>query len=71
MKICPAFGKKDIVFLVSISILSMLIYGMILSTTKSGGEIQITVDGNLYGTYDSNVDQETPISIDATNDKGP
>lgn len=64
MKICPAFGKKDIVFLVSISMLSMLIYGMILSTTKSGGEIKITVDGNLYGTYDLNVDQEIPISID-------
>ena len=50
MKICPAFGKKDIVFLVTISILSILIYGMILSTTKSGGEIKITIDGGVANT---------------------
>ena len=64
MKICPAFGKKDIVFLVTISILSMLIYGMILSTTKSGGEIKITIDGKAFGIYELNEDQTIPITID-------
>lgn len=59
--------RNDLIFLAII----ILVVGIIcilfsLRDAKRGASVEILVDGNLYGTYSLNEEQEVPILIDGT-----
>ena len=58
-------NKKDLIFL---GILAALALGFLLwflfGYRESGNQVEITVDGALYGTYDLEKEQEIPIEIE-------
>lgn len=58
------FGKRDIAFLAVLLVLGIALTLGIYCFSASGSEIRITVDGQLYGTYDLGEDQEISIELD-------
>ena len=62
------FGKNDILFLSILSalLLVFLVVFILLTTGETGSMVEITVDGELFGTYSLEKEQ----TIDITNQKG-
>ena len=61
-------GKNDILFLSILSalLLVFLVVFILLTTGETGSMVEITVDGELFGTYSLEKEQ----TIDITNQKG-
>lgn len=59
-----AFGKTDLIFLVALLVLGMALTIGIYRFSESGSKVLITVDGQLYGTYDLNENQNISIELD-------
>ncbi len=58
-------GKKEIIILVIIFIAILAVWlGFRIMKSDAGNLVRITVDGEEYGTYDLDTDQEIPIEID-------
>ncbi|MCC8081587.1 MAG: NusG domain II-containing protein [Lachnospiraceae bacterium] len=58
-------GKKEIILLIVIFIAILAVWlGFRMMKTDAGNLVRITVDGEEYGTYDLDTDQEIPIEID-------
>ena len=58
-------SKTDLIFIVIL--FACLILGAVWFYTvfsEKGGQVQITVDGEVYGIYDLSVEQEIPICIE-------
>lgn len=60
----PEFGKRDIVFLTALFLLGLGLTLCIYLFSSGGSEIRITVDGQLYGTYDLGKDQEISVKTE-------
>lgn len=58
-----AFGKTDLIFLAALLVLGIALTVGIYRFSESGSKILITVDGQLYGTYDLNENREIPIEL--------
>lgn len=57
--------KKDVIFIGILLFISLLLLlWFLLGYRKTGSSIEITVDGELYGTYALNEDQEIFIRVD-------
>lgn len=57
--------KRDIVFLlILVVILCAVSFVVSLKTGTSGNQVEIQVDGEVYGIYSLTQDQEIPIEID-------
>lgn len=59
-----AFGKTDLIFLAALLVLGMVLTIGIYRFSEFGSKIVITVDGQLYGTYDLSEDREISIELD-------
>lgn len=58
-------GKKEIILLIIIFIAILAVWlGFHMMKTDAGNLVRITVDGEEYGTYDLDTEQEIPIEID-------
>jgi len=60
-------GKKEIICLVVLFIIVLAVwlgYRHMMAETDSGNLVRITVDGEEYGVYNLEQDQEIPIEID-------
>ncbi|MCD7981484.1 MAG: NusG domain II-containing protein [Clostridiales bacterium] len=58
-------GKKEIILLIIIFIVILAIWlGYRMMKSDSGNLVRITVDGEEYGVYDLDEEQEIPIEID-------
>lgn len=58
-------SKKDVIFIgILLFIALLLLLWFLLGYRKAGSSIEITVDGELYGTYALNEDQEIFIRVD-------
>ncbi|MCC8150960.1 MAG: NusG domain II-containing protein [Lachnospiraceae bacterium] len=60
-------GKKEIIFLIVIFIIILagwLGYRYMTAGADPGNQVRITVNGEEYGVYDLEQDQEIPIEID-------
>lgn len=58
------FAKKDVVFIGVLLMVGLLLFVVRWICVQTPGDrIEITVDGELYGTYDLAEDQEIPIYI--------
>lgn len=57
--------KKDFIFLGILALVAIaFLLWFLLGYRKSGNRVEITVDDELYGTYNLNEEQEIPIEID-------
>lgn len=57
--------KRDIAFLlILVVILCVVSFVVSLKTGRSGSQVEIQVDGEVYGIYSLAQDQEIPIEID-------
>ncbi len=58
------FGKNDIILLIVLLLCALIFWGLSSYLGKEKGNlIQITVDGELYGTYDLNKNQTIDVKI--------
>lgn len=59
------FGRRDLVFLAVIAAAVLVFWGTSrLMGRNVGGQVEITVDGDIYGVYALDQEQEIPIQID-------
>lgn len=58
------FGKTDVIFLAALLVLGMALTAGIYRFSEFGSKILITVDGQLYGTYDLGENQKISIELD-------
>jgi len=58
------FGKWDVVFLAALLVLGIALTAGVYRFSKAGSRIDITVDGQLYGTYLLSEPQEIQIELD-------
>lgn len=57
--------KRDVILIIIVLALALAGYGLSTLIRQSGSRLQITVDGEVYGTYDLSKDQT--IKIGKTN----
>lgn len=57
-------GKKDIWLLFGLLSLILILWLVLISRRESGSYVTITIDGELYGRYSLDTEQEIPIVID-------
>ncbi len=58
-------GKKEIIILIIVFIALIAVWlGFRMAKQHTGSLVRISVDGEEYGTYDLNENQEIPIEID-------
>lgn len=57
--------KRDIILIIVILALALAGYGLMTLRKKTGDQLQITVDGQVYGVY--NLDEDQTIEIGSTN----
>ena len=59
------FGKRDLIFLIVVAAVVLAVWGGFrLAGRSAGGQVEVTVDGEIYGIYSLNQEQEIPIEID-------
>ena len=59
------FGKKDLILLIVIAAAVLAVWCLYhIRVQTAGGQVEITVDGETYGIYSLDEDQEISIEID-------
>lgn len=55
------FGKNDLFFLVSLLLISIILFGFFAFFKKDGTKVVVEIDGVVFGTYDLNEDRTVEI----------
>lgn len=58
------FDRRDYLFLAALFVLGILLTIGVYHFSENGSAINITVDGQLYGTYALDEEQEIPVELD-------
>jgi len=57
-------GKNDLILILVIFIVALIMLFFISFSSKNGEIVVITVDGNVYATYDLSIDEKVVIKTD-------
>lgn len=60
------FGKKDILFLTALFLFGLVLTGFIYLSGSSGSQLRVMLDGELYGVYALDEEQQIEIWQDGT-----
>lgn len=58
------FGIRDCLFLAVLFLLGIALTAAVYCSSDNGSEIEITVDGQLYGTYSLGEPQRIPVNLE-------